>query len=376
MKKISLFLCLGFICNPANAFDTKAEQAIVMDYNTGTILFEKNANDPVAPASMSKLMTTYMVLEKLKDGTLSLDDEFVVSENAWRKGGAATGSSTMFLEPNKRVKVSDLLRGIIIQSGNDACIVVAENMYGTEGAFAEEMNKTAKEIGLTDSYFLNSTGWPDEGHVMSVKDIAVLSKKIIEEFPEYYSIFSEKNFTYNKIKQGNRNPLLYSMPGMADGLKTGHTKASGYGVAASVLTSNGKRRVILVVNGLDSMKDRETESAQLMNKAINTYDNYTAFKKGQVVTTLPVFLGKEDVVPVTIDADLVLTLPRFKRSDVKFDVVFENPERAPIKAGEKLGTLRVDIPDMDDIQVPVYALKDIKKKGYFGRLSQWFDTIF
>ncbi len=374
--KFFVFLVLLIASNSASAFETKAKQAIVMDANTGTVLFERNADARTAPASMSKLMTVYMVLEKIKNGTLSLDDEFVVSENAWRKGGAATGGSTMFLNPNSRVKVEDLLRGIIIQSGNDACIVVAENMFGSEGEFAEKMNEKAKKLGLLNSQFTNASGLPNENHYMSVGDIAALSKIIIEEFPEYYPMFSEKHFTYNKIKQGNRNPLLYKMPGLADGLKTGHTSVSGYGVATSVLTQDKNRRIIMVINGLNSMKEREEDSVSLMNKALNAYNNFTAFKAGEVVTTIPVFIGDKDSVALTIDKDLVLTLPRFGRSDVVFNVAAEVPVKAPIKKGDKLGVLMVKIPDMNDVQVPLFAVEDVKKAGYGKRLGLWIKQIF
>ena len=246
LSPIIVVIAYLWVLLPATATETAAEYAILLDFDTGATLLEKNADHPTAPASMSKLMTLYMVFERLKSGILRLEDTFPVSEKAWRMGG-----SKMFVGVNTRVKLEDLLRGIVVQSGNDACIVVAEGLAQHEAAFAEEMTERAREIGLTNSTFTNSTGWPDPDHLMSVRDIATLSTIVIREFPDLYSMFAEKSFTYNDIKQSNRNPLLYRYDG-ADGLKTGHTEASGYGLAASV--SKRGRRLLLVVNGLDSPK--------------------------------------------------------------------------------------------------------------------------
>ena len=222
-----VFLC-GLISGfDAYAYETTARNAILMDYDTGEYLFEKNITEAVPPASMSKLMTVYILMQKIRDGSIKLEDTFSVSENAWRKGGAATGGSTMFLSIGDNVSVENLIKGIVIQSGNDACIVVAENISGSEEDFSILMNKTAKEIGLKNSNFANSTGLPHPDHLMSMEDLAILSRHIIKEFPDLYHYFSEKEFTYNNIKQGNRNPLLYSMAG-ADGLKTGHTEEAGF----------------------------------------------------------------------------------------------------------------------------------------------------
>ena len=230
MKYGKMFLTailLSAVSSQAFAFDTAARNAILMDYDTGAYIYTKNHDVQMAPASMSKLMTLYIIFDKLRDGSLSLEDKFRVSENAWRKGGAASGSSTMFLKIGEKVSVEDLLQGIIVQSGNDACIVAAENISGTEEDFAVLMNETAEKLGLKNSTFANATGWPHPDQKMSAEDLALLAKRIIKEFPEYYHIFSEKYFTHNNIKQGNRNPLLYSMKG-ADGLKTGHTEEAGF----------------------------------------------------------------------------------------------------------------------------------------------------
>ncbi|MDP6884534.1 MAG: D-alanyl-D-alanine carboxypeptidase family protein, partial [Rhodospirillales bacterium] len=247
----------------AGAIETMAREAFLMDMTTESVLMEKNADAPMAPASMSKLMTIYMVMERLQDGHLSLDDTFSVSETAWRKGGAKSGSSTMFLNPGSRVRVEDLLRGIVVQSGNDASIVIAEGLSGSEGQFALEMNLRAREMGLEDTNFVNSTGWPDPEHRTTARDLAHLAKRTITDFPQYYHYYAEKTFTYNGIRQGNRNPLLYKDLG-ADGLKTGHTRASGYGLVATV--KRGERRLILVVNGLPSVKARARESERLIER--------------------------------------------------------------------------------------------------------------
>ncbi|MBT7511641.1 MAG: D-alanyl-D-alanine carboxypeptidase, partial [Rhodospirillaceae bacterium] len=246
MFKLSLTLTFGLVFaglfgSSAQAIETIAKSAIIIEVATGETLMAKDADAPMAPASMSKLMTLYMLFERLKDGSLSLDDTFRVSDNAWRKGGAKSGSSTMFLSPRKRVKVEDLIRGIIVQSGNDACIVVAEGLSGSEAGFAVEMTERAREIGLASSTFRNATGWPDPEHRMTPRDLATLGQRLIEKFPEYYRFFKETEFTYGGIRQMNRNPLLYKEMG-ADGLKTGHTQESGFGLTASAIR-NGRRLV-------------------------------------------------------------------------------------------------------------------------------------
>ena len=291
----------------AQVIDTAAREALLVDFETGTVLYDKAANDQMPPSSMSKLMTVLMVFERLKEGSLSLDETFRVSENAWRKGGAASGGSTMFLEPNTEVRVEDLLRGIIIQSGNDACIVVAENLMGSEEAFAEAMNKRAQEIGMTGSHFTNATGLPNPEHYVTPHDLALLARHLITDFPEFYPIFKEEKFSYNGITQSNRNPLLYTMPG-ADGLKTGHTSVAGYGLTASAVMND--RRQILVVNGLNSVRQRSDEAQKLMDWGFRNFENRTLFTKGEIVENAEVWLGKQPTVPLTVTDDIELTLPR------------------------------------------------------------------
>jgi len=355
------------------SFSTKAEHAIIIDAQTGSILFSKDADVPMAPASMSKLMTVYMLLESLRDGYVSLDTEFLVSENAWRKGGAKSGSSTMFLRPKSRVKVEDLLRGIVVQSGNDACIVVAENLAGSEAEFARRMTEKAAELGLKNSSFANATGWPNPDQLMSAHDLARLAKILINNFPEYYSVFSEKSFTYNNIKQGNRNPLLYRLPG-ADGLKTGHTEASGYGVTGSAKRDG--RRLILVVNGLSSVKERSSESARLMMWGFREFDNYTLFEKGQVIEDAAVWLGQKATVGLQLPDDLTVTLPRKSRRNMQVSVVMREAVPAPIAKGDHIANLRISAPDMEPIERPLYAAEDVERLGMTGRIMAAAKYLF
>ena len=364
------FLCLitawAASAPPAAAIEVVARQAILMDMATGAVLFEKNADEPAPPASMSKMMTAYMVFERLRDGRLSLDDTFLVSETAWRKGGAKSGSSTMFLDPGKRVRVEDLLRGIIVQSGNDASIVIAEGLSGSEQAFAEEMTRRGRQLGLTNSVFKNATGWPDPGHVMSARDLAILARRTIEDFPEFYHYYAERNFTYNGIRQINRNPLLYKDMG-ADGLKTGHTTESGYGLTGTV--KRGDRRLILVVNGLPTKKARSREPKRLFEWGFREFQNYALLKAGDVVADADVWLGKEATVPLVIDKDLMITLARKARPKMKVKAVFEGPIPAPVAMGTEIARLIVTVPGEETVQVPLVAGAEVERLGLLGRLG-------
>lgn len=342
------------------AIETAGRQAIIVDYDTGAVLFEKNADEPMHPASMTKLMTVYLLFERLKSGQISLEDKLPVSEKAWRKGG-----SKMFVDVNSKVSISDLMRGIVVQSGNDACIVVAEGLAGSVAAFAELMNEKAKELGMTNSHFVNPSGWPDPEHLMTARDLATLAKHLIHDFPDHYEIFSEKEFTYNGIRQGNRNPLLYRDMGV-DGLKTGHTEAAGYGLTASA-ERNG-RRVILVVHGLDSVQARADESARLIEWAFREFDNYDLVKAGESVATAPVWLGESDTVPLVVKKDLVATLPRNKRDEVQVAARFDGPIPAPIEAGQQVGELVITAPGMEPTETPLYAGATVEKLGFGGRI--------
>ena len=360
-KWLSAAVLSAMLASPAAALETKAKNVILMDYDTGEYLFAENAFVPVAPASMSKLMTVYVLFSKLKDGTLSLEDVFSVSENAWRTGGAASGSSTMFLPIGSKVTVENLIKGIIIQSGNDACIVAAENIAGSEEDFAELMNAKAKELGLKNSHFVNSTGLPHPDHRMSAEDLARLAQALIRDFPEYYSVFSQKSFTYNNILQGNRNPLLYSMPD-ADGLKTGHTAEAGFCLTASV--KRGDRRLIGVMTGLKSNKERSEEAEKLMNWGFREFNNYKVFKQFQRIVSVPVYMGEEKSIDLAVDEDVIMTIARSKARDVKLTAVYE----APVAQGDKLGEVKIEIPGGEVKTVPLYADHSIRKLGFWGRI--------
>ncbi len=357
---------------PAKAIETLAKQVVLMDAETGTILFDKDADVPMPPASMSKLMTVFMVFERLRDGRLSLDDTFRISENAWRKGGTKSGSSTMFLVPGKRARIEDLIRGIIVQSGNDACIVIAEGISGSEEAFAGEMTERAKQLGLTSSTFKNSTGWPHPEHRMSPKDLALLAKHTIEQFPEYYHYYSERSFVYNGIKQNNRNPLIYKEMG-ADGLKTGYTQKSGYGLTGSA--TRGDRRLILVVNGLSSKKERAREPERLLEWGFREFGNYALLGAGEVVEEAQVWLGKKATVQLIIENELKLTLHKKSRREMKVAVNYQGPIPAPVKKGDVLATLSISAPGEKTIDIPLVAAVNVEQLGLMGRLVAAFKHI-
>ncbi|HEX9647200.1 MAG TPA: D-alanyl-D-alanine carboxypeptidase family protein [Alphaproteobacteria bacterium] len=346
---------------PAQAFDTAAREAILIDFDTGAVLLDKNADTPAPPASMSKLMTIYMVFERLKAGTLTLDDPLPVSEKAWRTGG-----SKMFVKVDTNVTVGDLLQGIIVQSGNDACVVVAEALAGSEQAFAQKMTERAREIGLTNSAFTNSYGWPDPGHYMSPRDLAHLTERLIRDFPDYFHFFAETEFTYNGIKQGNRNPLLYKEGLGADGMKTGHTEDAGYSLTATAEREG--RRLILVITGLGSVSDRSAEAERILNWGFRDTRNYALFKAGETVAEAPVWLGEEARVPLVIVDPLVVTLRRDSRDDMRVAVVADAPVPAPIVAGTRLATLTVTAPEAQPVQVPLVAGADVGQLGVVARL--------
>lgn len=350
----------------AEAIETKARNLILMDYDTGQYLFSKDVEKGIPPASMSKLMTVYMIFDKLKDGSLSLDDTFTVSERAWREGGAASGGSTMFLSIGDKVRVEDLIKGIIIQSGNDACIVVAENLAGSEEDFATEMNKKAKEIGLKNSHFVNATGLPHPDHRMSVEDLAKLARLIIQRYPHYYHLFSQKEFTYHNIRQGNRNPLLYSMP-YADGMKTGHTEEAGFCLTASAKKDN--RRLIGVMTGLKSNKERSEEAERIMSWGFREFDNFTIMKKGTKVAQMPVWFGQQKKVDMLVSEDVIRTLKKNKSDEVKLTAVYDKPVKAPVKAGQQLGIIRAEIPGSGVLEIPLIAAAGVEKVGLWGKIT-------
>ena len=356
-----LAAALSLAAAGAGAIETAAQQAFIVDFQTGAVLLEKNADEPIHPASMSKLMTLYLLFERLKAGRVSLDDTFPVSEKAW----ALNEGSTMFVGIDTQISVLDLIRGVIVQSGNDACLVIAEGLAGSEEAFAELMNERGREIGLTASHFVNSHGLEDPNHKMTARDLATLATRIIADFPEYYHYFAEKEFVFNGIKQGNRNPLLYRNIG-ADGLKTGHLSVSGYGIAASA--ERDGRRIILVAHGMGGMQSRADETTNLIEWAFREFDNYQLVKAGDVLDEAPVWYGQAETVPLTVAADLTVTLPRNARKDVRAKAVFDGPIPAPIEAGQEIGKLVISAPDVADTEVPLVAGAAVERLGAFGRI--------
>jgi D-alanyl-D-alanine carboxypeptidase (penicillin-binding protein 5/6) len=356
----------------ARAFETEAEHAILIDAATGDVLYDKAADALMAPASMTKMMTAYMIFERLKAGELSLDDTFTVSVDAWKRGGAASGSSTMFLDPNSQVRLEDLIRGIVVQSGNDACIVIAEGLAGSESAFAERMTEKARELGMTNTVFRNATGWPDDEHLTTARDLATLAKRMIEDFPTYYRYYSETSFTYNGIAQSNRNPLLYRNIG-ADGIKTGHTSVSGYGLTASAKRDD--QRLILVVNGLDSRKARASESLKMMEWGFREFGTYALFQPGEAVTEADVWLGVTPRVPLVIETPVVLSMRKEARRDMQVKAVFEAPITAPVAVGDTVGEVIVTAPGEETRRYPLRAGAASERLGLFGRLKAAVDYI-
>ena len=347
--------------------ETAGNYAVIMDYRTGEILYEKNARTPTAPASMSKLMTAAIVFERLKEGSLQLTDMFDVSEKAWRMGG-----SKMWVRVDTQISVENLLRGIIVQSGNDACIVVAENIAGSEEAFAELMNAKAREWDMLDSTFANATGWPHENQKMSMRDLALLTRKIIRDFPEYYGLFAEREFTWEKIRQGNRNPLLDAFDG-ADGLKTGHTEESGYGLVGAAV-KDGERRIV-VVNGLNSERERSNESARLMRIAFNDFTRQTLFTKGETVGEAMVFKGKEKTAPLIVDQSVSAIVHRSLLNATKATVIYDGPIAAPVLANQQIGYLRVEAANGDAKDYPLYAGANVNELGIFGKIGLAAKTL-
>jgi D-alanyl-D-alanine carboxypeptidase (penicillin-binding protein 5/6) len=345
----------------AATIDTIGRQAVLVDMTTGTTLFEKNANQHMPTSSMSKIMSMYMVFQAIKEGRISLDDTMPVSQRAWKMQG-----SKMFTELGNNIRVEDLIRGVIIQSGNDAAIVLAEGLAGSEERFAELMNEQARKLGMSESHFMNSTGWPHDSHYSTARDLALLAQHLITDFPEYYRFYSELEFTYHGIKQGNRNPLLYRNINV-DGLKTGHTESAGYGLTASA-ERNG-RRLILVINGLPNMQARADESARLLEWGFREFESYPLFKKGETVETAAVWLGAEDKVPLMVEQDLRVTMNRDERKNLKVSVVMEEPVAAPVRKGTPVGKLVIEAPSFSRREIPLVAAADIDRLGIFGRIA-------
>jgi len=340
-----------------NAFDGDAPTAILMEANSGSILFEKNADELRAPSSMMKLMTVEVIFNALKEGRIKLTDEFRISENAWRKGGAPSGGSTMFAAINSKVPVDDLLHGAIIQSGNDSCIALAEGMSGSERKFASDvLTKRARELGLTKSTFGNSNGLPDPDNKMTVRELAKLARHIILDFPEFYKLFGEREFTWNKIRQQNRNPLLNSMTG-ADGLKTGYTKEGGYGMVGSAV-ANGIR-LIVVVNGLEDPDDRAQEAKKMLEWGFRNFETRTLFAENQYVGYAKVFGGASRSVKLASREPIKVMVPKNGSEKLIARIVYSGPVRAPIQEGQRIGVVRVWRGQNIAMEAPVYAAEAI-----------------
>lgn len=364
-----LFLFFALIAAPAFAAQaTSAKQAYIIDYETGQVLLEKNAEERMPTSSMSKVMTMYMVFEALKGGAITLDTKYNVSEKAWGKGG-----SKMFVELGKDIKVSDLIRGVIVQSGNDATIVLAEGLSGDEDRFAKAMTEKAKEIGMKNSNFMNASGWPDPDHYSTAHDLAMMSNRIINDFPEYYYFYSETEFTYNAIKQPNRNPLLYRNIG-ADGLKTGHTEIGGYGLIGTA--KNEDRRVIMVLNGLASEAERADEGTRLISWALNNFENVTLAKKDDEITKARVVMGKSDAVTLVVGQDIRMTIPKLDKDKITFKASYNTPLIAPVTQGQEVGVLTISAPDEEDVMVPLYAKENVESLGFFKKTWTKFEQAF
>ncbi|PSJ64192.1 D-alanyl-D-alanine carboxypeptidase family protein [Pseudaminobacter soli (ex Li et al. 2025)] len=340
----------------AQLFETKAKEAFMIDADTGTILYSKNADEPIPPASLAKLMTMEVLFNALKSGRYKLDDTFAVSENAWRNGGAGSGGSTMFAALKSNIRIEDLVQAIAVQSANDGCIIVAEGMAGTEENFAQLMTDRARELGLTKSVFKNSTGLPADGEVVTARELVDLSMHIWREYPEYYKYFAEKDFTWNKITQRNRNPLL-NMDIGADGLKTGYTKESGYAIVGSI--SRDGRRIFAALSGMASDRERSEESRKLLDWGMRSFQKTELFGDGEVVTAASVYGGAKSTVPLKAKGPISVLVPITNRDRLTARVVYDGPIMAPVEEGTQIGTLRISVGDTLSQETPLYAAETI-----------------
>ena len=370
MKRIWQILAMTLaLTAPALAqaeFETQARFAILMDEESGTVIFQKDADLPMEPASMAKLMTIAVVFNEIRNGRLSMTDQFFVSEHAWRTGGAASGGSTMFAELNSQIPVEDLIRSVIIQSGNDAAIVLAEGIAGSEGSFAAMMNEMAAEIGLTDSHFTNPTGLPDPDMYVTARDLADLARYIIREFPDYYHYFSEPNMEWNGITQPNRNSLVELGIGV-DGLKTGHTEAAGYGSVIS--TDEGGRRLVAVIHGLTSMAQRTEEGRKLITWGTRAFERVAAYPEGAVVAYANVYGGTSGRVGLVGDGEVALYLPRGSRKCLNAQVSYTGPLMPPVFEGDQIAELRVFCDEQLVQSAPLYAAETVEEGGIMRKAT-------
>ncbi len=355
---MTFLLFVGLNAAVAANFSTKARHAILIDAGTGEVLFEKEADALMPPASMSKLMTMVMVFEALKNKQLTLDDNFFISENAWKNGGASSGGSTMYAKVNSDVRLQDLIRGVIVQSANDACIAIAEGLAGSEESFGEAMTKRARELGLEKSTFKNATGLPHPEHKMTARELAKLARHIIYEMPEFYKYYSEREFTWNKITQQNRNPLLYMDIG-ADGLKTGFTREAGYGLVASAIRDG--RRLIMVIAGMKSSKARRVEARKLLDWGFRRFRSFVLFQRGQTVGHARVWGGTEGWVQLMSKEPVRVMLTPEERKSVRAEVVYEGPIQAPVQPGTQIGKLRFAVAGSEVSEVPLFVVNSVEE---------------
>lgn len=356
---------LVMLAIPSHAFDTRAQAAFVLDQSTGTVLLAKDADKALPPASMSKLMTLYLAFDAVKKGQLSLEEKLPVSAHAMSYGG-----STMFLDTTDRVRVEDLLKGIIVLSGNDACAVIAEALSpdGSEGGFARMMTQRAQQLGMTSSVFKNASGWPAQGHVMSMRDLTLLASRLIADFPEFYPMLAQTRFEFDGRAPSNvrnRNPLL-SLGIGADGLKTGHTQEAGYGLVGSAV--RGDRRVIFAITGLDSERARAEESEAIVNWAFRQFAEQTIVRQGKAVAQAEIFMGAEESVGLVADKDVTLLLPVSITGGTKAEVVYTGPVKAPVTKGQRLAELIIQPEGLPETRVPLFAETDVAAGGFMTRM--------
>jgi D-alanyl-D-alanine carboxypeptidase (penicillin-binding protein 5/6) len=369
LSAATAFAASNTVSGKKDEFQTSAPVAILVDADNGTVLFEKNADQPVPPSSLAKLMTAEVVFNEIVQGRLKLDEEFIISEDAWRRGGAPSRTSSMFAPIHSKVSVQDLLHGVVIQSANDACIALAQGISGNETAFAIAMNKRARELGLTNSNFTNATGLPDRAMKASVRDLAKLADHIIHTYPQFYGIYGEKEFTWNNIRQFNRNPLLNMNIG-ADGMKTGYTEDGGYGLVGSAIQNNW--RLIVVVNGLKSEKERADEARRLLEWGYRTFEARLLFAEGQTIGEAKVFGGTAGSVPLVAAGPVNLMVPRNTNERIVARIVYTGPVQAPIERGQPIGKLRVSRGDIVALEIPLTAAESVARGGIAGRA---FDAV-
>jgi serine-type D-Ala-D-Ala carboxypeptidase (penicillin-binding protein 5/6) len=367
-----VLLVAGLRPASAQIIESKAPYAVIYDATSDTVLYSKSGTEPMIPASMTKIMTAYVVFDRIDLGELSTAQEFVTSERAWREGGFASGGSTMGLEPGQRATVMDLLRGMIVVSGNDACIVLAEGISGTEEAFAREMTRVAQDKGFSTANFENATGLYGENHRISAVDLARLTDELIERFPSFYDLYAEQEFTWNGITQPNRNLLLDRFEG-ADGVKTGHLSQSGYGMVASAELEG--RRIIVVVNGLASEAERAQETERLLRLGFTAFETREIGEAGQRVGEVEVFLGSAKSVGVVMKDPIAITAAKRAFRDGKTEIVYRSPLKAPVKEGDEIASLVITLPERDAVSVPLFAAEDVSGMGFLERALAGFSEM-